>query len=346
MTVMRPTTKDLAKAAGVSLATVDRVLNERPGVRKATVRAVNEAIGKIGFIRNISAANLARGRVYRMRFLLPCRGGAFMGAVQSKIEEARSAFATDAVDVSHAAVLEPDPHQIVAHLSSLSSDGLDGVAIMAAESPQVRDAISRLIERGVHVVQFLSGQPGLGQFDFVGIDNHAAGATAGRLLGRFTGVTPGKILVVADSTHALHIAERRLGFDAVIAADFPHLRALPTVETHATPDRTVQVIQSALAAHPDIVATYIAESEAMPALEVLRQHGVPDRQVIIAHERTDYTVRMLKDGVLDAVIAQNPGHLVRSAVRLLKARCDQRVPLASQEEIRIEILIRENLSQN
>ena len=343
---MRPTTKDLAKAAGVSLATVDRVLNERPGVRRKTVHAVNEAIEKIGFIRNISAANLARGRVYRMQFLLPHTKGEFLAALQSKINEAQPVFAADSVDVSHASVLDPDPHQIVAHLSNLSPDALDGVAIMAAESPQVRDAISRLIERGVHVVQFLSGQPGLGKFDFVGIDNHAAGATAGRLLGRFAGAKPGKVLVVADFTHALHIAERRLGFDAVITSDFPHLRALPTVETRAAPERTAQVIQSALAAHPDIMATYIAESEAKPALEVLREQSVPAHQVIIAHERTDYTVQMLQDGVLDAVIAQNPGHLVRSAVRLLKARCDQRTPLASQEEIRIEILIRENLSRN
>ena len=43
------------------------------------------------------------------------------------------------------------------------------------------------------------------------------------------------------------------------------------------------------------------------------------------------------------MIAQNPGHLVRSALRVLRARCDDREPIASQEEIRIEILLRENL---
>ena len=59
---MRPTTKDLAKAAGVSLATVDRVLNGRSGVRKKTVDAVNCAIQEIGFERNQVAATLARKR--------------------------------------------------------------------------------------------------------------------------------------------------------------------------------------------------------------------------------------------------------------------------------------------
>ena len=42
----RPTVNDIAREAGVSLATVDRVLNARPGVREKTISAVNEAIAK------------------------------------------------------------------------------------------------------------------------------------------------------------------------------------------------------------------------------------------------------------------------------------------------------------
>ena len=72
--MLRPTTKDLAKAAGVSLATVDRVLNDRTGVRDDTVRRVTEAIEANGIIRNQSAANLARSRSYRFLFLLPRSG--------------------------------------------------------------------------------------------------------------------------------------------------------------------------------------------------------------------------------------------------------------------------------
>ena len=58
----RPTTKDLAKVAGVSLATIDRVLNARPGVRQATVERVNKAVKEINFVRDFSAANLARSK--------------------------------------------------------------------------------------------------------------------------------------------------------------------------------------------------------------------------------------------------------------------------------------------
>lgn len=340
---MSPTTRDLAREAGVSLATVDRVLNGRPGVRKATVEAVTAAIDRLGYIRNQSAANLARGRTYRFEFLLPRRGDEFLASVIARITETRAAFQADAVQIGFRQVLENDPHQISAALSAIEPDDADGIAIMAPESPQVRDAMLRLQSRGVHVVQFVSGQHDLRPFDFVGVDNFAAGATAGRLIGRFTGGRPAKVLVVSETMNALDSVERRLGFDAILTAEYPTLTALPSLETHGDPARTKLVIRNAYASHDDIAAAYVLSSEARPALAAIAEASDPASQVIIAHERTRFTERQLCAGTLDAVIAQDPGHLVRSAVRVLRARSDGRTPLASQEKIRIEILLKENL---
>ncbi len=344
---MRPTTKDLARAAGVSLATVDRVLNGRPGVRRATVDAVNDAIDQLGFVRNLSAANLARRRTYRLRFLLPVAGDEFLETLIAHVEEAREAFAAEFVDISWARVIGGDPHQTARLLSAISLDELDGVAIMAPESPQVRDATAHLPERGVQVVQFLSGQPGRTDFDFVGVDNRAAGATAGRLMGRFCGRGPGEILVVAETMNARDSLERRLGFDGVLQRDYPNLSALPSLETRGDGARARQIIANAVASHPGIAGAYLLASESRSALQAIIEAGgagaLTGRPVVIAHERTRFSEELLRSGQLDAVIAQNPGHLVRSALRVLRARCDNRELLASQEEIRIEILLKENL---
>jgi LacI family transcriptional regulator len=91
--MLRPTTKDLAKAAGVSRATVDRVLNGRDGVKKRTVDRVNEAIQELGFVRNIQAANLARSQRYRFVFALPRSGDLFLKEIIRHIDEARETFA-------------------------------------------------------------------------------------------------------------------------------------------------------------------------------------------------------------------------------------------------------------
>lgn len=340
---LSPTTRDLAREARVSLATVDRVLNGRPGVRDATVEAVNAAIARIGFIRNQSAANLARSRSYRFEFLLPSSGDEFLTSVVDRIAETRAAFQFEAVQIGYRQVLGNDPHQISNVLSAIDPKSVDGIAIMAPESPQVRDAMLRLKSHGVHVVQFASGQPDLRPFDFVGVDNYAAGATAGRLIGRFTAGRAGSVLVVSETMNALDSVERRLGFDTVLSESYANLTALPSLETHGDPARTRLVIRNAYASHAEIVAAYVLSSEARPALAAISEFSDPAAQVIIAHERTHYTEGQLCAGILDAVIAQDPGHLVRSAVRVLRARSDGREILASQERIRIEILLKENL---
>jgi len=340
---MRPTTKDLAREAGVSRATVDRVLNGRPGVQEKTVRAVQEAIAWLGFERNLSAANLAKRRVYRFEFLLPREGGEFLAELETQIRDHGRQMRADSVEIRARRVLERDPHQVVATRAALSPDEVDGVAIMASESPQVRDATLRLNERGIHVVQFISGQHGVRPFDFVGIDNHAAGATAARLLGGFCSHPQGHVLAITESMNSLDSAERRLGFDQVLNTRFTGLAALPTLETHGDPARAQTIVTAAFRNFPDIVGVYVMSSEAAAPLDAILCHDRHAQLTIIAHERTESTLDLLERDRLDALIVQNPGHVVRSAVRLLKSRCDGRQPLATQDDIRIEILLKENI---
>ena len=66
--VAKPTVNDIARVAGVSLATVDRVLNERPGVRAVTIKKVKAAIDQLGYVRDTAAANLAVGLFFVLRY--------------------------------------------------------------------------------------------------------------------------------------------------------------------------------------------------------------------------------------------------------------------------------------
>ncbi len=340
---MRPTTKDLAKAAGVSLATVDRVLNNRPGVRKKTVEAVNKAIEDIGFVRNLSAANLAKSRRYRFRFLLPRRGDLFIAELRDRIFEANKGLSAEGMEIAHQVISQVDPHLIAQTLLKVRPEDVDGIALMAPESPQVRDAAIRLQEKGVHVVHLISGQQKMSDMDFVGIDNQAAGATAARLIGRFVCGRTGKVMVVSETMNARDSLERRRGFDQVLTQDYPNLTALPSLETHGDEGRTFEIISNTLNNNADIVAAYIMSTEARLPLNAVACKTDPDALTVIAHELTDRTRAALMSGEVDAAIAQDPGHLVRSSVRLLRARCDRREIMRSQEQIRIEILIQENL---
>jgi len=73
--------------------------------------------------------------------------------------------------------------------------------------------------------------------------------------------------------------------------------------------------------------------------------GMTQQTVIIGHELTSHTRARLIDGSIDAVITQDVGHLLRSSIRLLRSKITRVSPVLSQEKIRIEIILRENMPE-
>ncbi|MEC9344165.1 MAG: LacI family DNA-binding transcriptional regulator, partial [Pseudomonadota bacterium] len=337
----RPTVNDLAKAAGVSLATVDRVLNARPGVRDQTIRRVNEAIERIGYVRDVTAANLARQRRYRFAFVLPEAPGEFVSLLRAAVTEAAASPIVDRTELTVATVPPDDPHLLVKTLGRLGKAQIDGIAILAPETPHVRDAIAHLKEKGVAVVALVSDLPSTGRDHFVGVDNIAAGRTAGVLMGRFVKENNGCVVVLASSMQARANAERRLGFDQVMAEQFPSLTVTPSLEGHDDPDTIRRVLATALKSRGDMVGIYSVGTGNGVLIDMLAEHERCHELVVIGHELTRNTRRALTSGIFDAVINQNVGHIARSALRVLRAKSDGIDIHSPQERIRIEIILRE-----
>jgi LacI family transcriptional regulator len=339
----RPTVHDIAREAGVSLATVDRVLNGRPRVRESSIRLVQEAVGKLGYVRDVSAANLAKRKEYRFAFVIPNTPGEYVGTVRDALDEARQTPGPDRISIETILAPIDDPNATARILSSLDIDHFDGVAIMSPETPQVRDAVMRLKLAGLAVVSLVSDLPSSARDHFVGVDNVAAGRTAGALMGRFLSSRKGKVLVVTGSLSSRDSLERRHGFDGIMAERFPTVEILPTIESRDDNQRLAAVINQVMANNPDIVGVYALGSSNTSILEALRAAGRVGKCALIMHELTPTTRAALEADELDAVIVQNVGHLVRSSIRVLRAFVDKSAILESQEKIRIEIVMKENL---
>lgn len=340
---LRPTVNDIAREAGVSLATVDRVLNERPGVRDKTIRAVNDAITKLGYVRDMTAANLARSRNYRMAVVLPDTESQFIQTLALALDEAGSKAATSRMQVDLLRFPAEDPHALAALLATLPDRDVAGVALMAPETPILRDAIRTLRAQGLPVVALVSDLPNTERDHFVGIDNRAAGRTAGVLMGRYLGGQPCQVMVLGQSLLARDTIERRRGFDEVMQKDFPATEVLQTLETHGSASTLRQIVTEMLANAPAVRGVYMMGGGYRALTQTIAELGLSSKLTVIGHELTPHARAALEAGDIAAVITQNLGHLSRSALRVLRAKADH-VPIdAGQEQIRIEIVIRENL---
>ncbi|WP_299501657.1 LacI family DNA-binding transcriptional regulator [uncultured Roseobacter sp.] len=342
-TPLNPTVNDIARVAQVSLATVDRVLNERPGVRKVTVEKVNRAIADLGYVRDTAAANLARGRVYRFLFILPATNNEFVDLIENQVADLSVGLKRERTRLSCTRVPAFDPMALADAINALDPTQVDGVAIFGPETPSVRDSISRLRQHGVSVVSLVADIPSSERNTYVGIDNIAAGRTAAQLMGRFLGPVSGNILVVTGSMLARDHLERRLGFDEVMSRDFPNLNILASLEGRDDPDLIEKLLPQAMTGARDILGIYSSAAGNAGLIRHFDKHPDVKRPKIIAHELTPLSRAALGAGLFDAVISQDSGHLVRSAVRIMRAHSDSAPINPAQERIRIDIYLKENL---
>src|SRR6516164_1432262 len=215
------TLKDIAREAGVSLATVDRVLHNRPGVRPDTVRRVRETIERNAFQPHVAAAELARGRARRFAFVMPSGSNLFMEQIQSYLGEMSAWLSARRLAVEMVTTDVFDGATLAASLERLVGD-YDGVAVVALDHPSVRAAINDLVDADAKVVTLVSDVPSSRRHHYIGIDNIAAGRTAGALVGRLT-ARPGKVAIVDGSTALRDHTERIFGFNQVLVSEFPHL---------------------------------------------------------------------------------------------------------------------------
>jgi LacI family transcriptional regulator len=338
----RTTLQDVARSAGVSLATVDRVLNSRSGVHADTAERVRAAIAELRYRPDRFAARLARGRDYRFQFILPTGSNAFMQALEREVHATADGLLDERVHIGITNVDVFDGDVLAAAIDRLHGE-VDGAAIVALDHPSVREAIDDLARTGTTVVTLVSDAPRARRNHYVGVDNSAAGRTAATLLGRFVAGRAGTVGLVAGSVALRDHTERQIGFEQVISRDFPNLKLLPVREGRDDDARVEELSRALLRENDDLVGIYNVGAGNAGIVAALEAAGKSRDIVFIAHELTPLSRRHLIRGTIDAIINQDPGHEVRSAARLLIAEREG-IPInPGQERIRIDIFIRDNL---
>ena len=178
------TLKDIAREAGVSVATIDRVLHGRSGVRADTARRVREAIDAPRFpTLDGRRANSRAGRPMKFAFVMPTGANVFMQMILDHIARNVGLAGGPPDDGRDDRNRRIQSRTLAQTLESLHGR-YDGVAVVALDHQSVRAAIDDLVASGTFVVTLVSDVPGSRRHHYVGIDNVAAGRTAGTLIGR------------------------------------------------------------------------------------------------------------------------------------------------------------------
>lgn len=341
----RPTMEDLARTAGVSFSTVDRVLNGRTPVKPETAQRVLEAAETLGF----HATGLLRQRLRAnapertLGFLLQQRSTPFYRILSEALVAATQASSAIRGRPIVEFMDDLTPGAVANRLERLG-DSADAVAVVAADHPKVSCAVDRLHAKGVPVVALVSDLTAGTRAGYVGLENRRVGRTAAWFV---TGLAdcPGEVAILIGSHRYLCQETREIGFRSYLRENAPAFELaepLTTLENeHYAYENTLNLLRRS----PDLVGLYVASGGAEGVLRALAENEAANRIVMVCHDLTDHTRAGLIGGIVKAVISHPIGLLADRAVDLMARHACQAVgqDQLSQVIVPFEIFTPENV---
>ncbi len=340
MAMTRATLIDIAKQAGVSTATVDRVLNNRPGVRERTRDIVLQTASRLGYISTPGEISISRAPV-TLDFILPNGTNTFIQNLARSLETI-SAERGD-IDLRLHFIEGFDPYALADALLKLAGNSV-AAGVIALDHPVVREALRQLRKSGTIVFTMISDISNVPREGYIGIDNRAAGRLSGYLLGRLLPRTPSKLALFAGSMSYRGHEEREMGFRHILRESYGNLSVVELREVHDDDGAAYTEARALLRQYPDLAGIYNIGAGNRGIARALVESGRDQSIVFIGHELTDHTREFLLSGVMDAVIDQNPRVEARETIDQL-ARTVRGETLKTYLPIRVHAIFKENIPE-
>lgn len=328
---------DLAAAARVSPATVDRVLNGRGGVSERAQSLVLEAAKRLRINRVIE---IPPARWLNVPILMQSPTIHFYRELALRFKGHELAMQQLKVRCPVHAAESVDPERVAAEVARYAR-GADALVLTTHDHPVVRDAV-RKASLICPIITLASDIPDSGRMAYVGTDTEAAGRLAGELMGRFLGPSGGPILIIKGYHHFRSHEQRERGFVEVLRRSFPKVRIIARGDSREDPASTADITRDVLRAVPGLRGIYNTSVGDEGVAEVLLADTQPHDVVFIGHDLTDSNRRLLELGHMDAVLDQNLAGQVERALQHVLARFG-RAAMPSSHLQPTSIVMRENL---
>ncbi|RQR27577.1 LacI family DNA-binding transcriptional regulator [Burkholderia sp. Bp9142] len=299
----RPTIKDLAVAAGLSVATVNRVISGSGKVRQQTMQLVLDTAEQIGFYGTGALRHRVTAARDKFQFgaIIQCPHEAFSAIVTHSLKTAAESFADAQIHLRIEHLGDLSPEQVSSSMYALG-DEVDALAVLAAEHPLVTNAIDQLSTRGVPVVSLISALSAHSNVGYVGLDSWKVGRTAAWAFAKMCRL-PGKLgILVGTHRYRCHDLYES-GFRSYFREHANEFTLLEPVSTFESDSIARELTEGLLRTQPDLKGIYVSGGGIGGVLSALRANAQDGKIVAIGHDLMDTTRGGLLDGTLTMVIS-------------------------------------------
>jgi len=192
-------------------------------------------------------------------------------------------------------------------LTNFVSQGVDGLVYAATDAQVLADVTQNALDQGLVVANIDSGtNPQPEEVPVFATDNVAAAEDATEYLVEQLGEEGGQVAFIPFQPGTLTNDTRTEGFMNVLEEN-PQVELVATQSSESDYNTALQVTENILTANPGLDAIYAAnEPGVLGAAEAVRGAGLEDQVTIVGWDTAPDELQAVRDGVVAALVAQNP----------------------------------------
>ncbi len=336
--------KDIARLAGVSVGTVDRVLHQRGKVSGKSYQKVQAVLQQIDYKPNLIARSLGLNKTFRVAAILPDpKLDPFWAQSYGGIQQSREEWQQQGLVIN--------PHFYDLHNSESFKDVFqkaigskpDGVVVAPLFYKEALPFFHELHGLGIPYILFNTLIEEPAPLSFIGQDLYQSGRLAAELLslGVGSGGTVAILHVHEDLPNSVHLMEKERGFREYLSSSTD--KKFTTVTLHlAAPDKpSFRSDLLSLLGNENLKGIFISTSKTYEVVEVMKETGKKGIR-IVGYDLLEENLSYLKHGYIHFLINQNPSKQASSAVRSLVEYLVFKTTPSAKTLLPLEIITKEN----
>lgn len=303
---MGVTIKQIATLANVSRGTVDKVLNNRPGVKEETKEKILKIAKELNYQPNIIGKALVQSKEpIKIGIILTPEYNPFVLEILKGIQNAQSEFSAFGVQIITKMLTTLEPAEQLSILSELVQLGVQGLAVFPLDDSQIISRLNQLIDLNIAIITFNSKVNGLNDLCFIGQNHYKGGRTSAGLMGKISG-GQGKIGVIISSFNLACHQDRLAGFQDKLKDTYPQMEVVEIKENQDKKEDAFLLTMEYCNRHPDLTGIYLTGGGIAGVGSALELLGRSQNTFVICHDMVANTQELLKNGTVDFCIGQDP----------------------------------------
>ena len=311
------TMQQIADRCGVSRGTVDRALHHKEGVREEVAERIRATAREMGYISNRLV--MQQRRQWKIGVVLHSGHSPFVQMLCELFESFSGRELLPNITVIVRVMQDMDvQHQLTLIDELVTTEHIDGLALMPLANTLVRDRINTLSEQqGIPVVTFNTDITDANRLAYVGADNIAAGRAAAALLGMVMQGRGSVLPILGQRSGHYADSQRYTGFLNEMAENFPGIRILHPECSFLDENLAERIASRAIHSDEEVNGFYLTSAGREGVYRAVNAAENREKIHIVVHDITEGNVRMVKQGTVDFIIGQDVKTQGTLPIRLL-----------------------------